>query len=440
MRIIIRQGLRFPGPGEPWPVVTPEVSSVAVHGDDCRGLRPEILVARGDRVAAGQALFRDRHQPEIQVVTPAAGVVSEVRIGPRRALLAIVVDTRGPPADPVGHCEPAGGIEAISTLSLNELRRRLQAAGLWVALRARPGDRVPPADGMADALFVTAMDTAPWAPPAEALLEGRWEAFRAGVAALSRLSRGTTWVCAAPGFPLEDDVERGIRLAEFDGPHPAGLPGTHIHRLAPLQPGRSAWHIGCQDVAVIGQLLLSGTLELTRRVGLGGPGVTEPVLMRVPLGANAMDCTTDLPRGRAPFARDIVCGSLLSGRRAEPPFEHLGRFHRQVSVTSNMPPGRGTPRLLARMLAEEAPGNLPRVAARGMLPGDRLDALWALDCPPAPLLRALLTGDLEAAVALGCLDLGEEDLALPALACADGHDYGACLRDALDACEREQSR
>ena len=73
------------------------------------------------------------------------------------------------------------------------------------------------------------------------------------------------------------------------------------------------------------------------------------------------------------------------------------------------------------------------------MPLDRLDRWWALNGPPAPLLRALMTGDLDAAVALGCLDLAEEDLALLSMACAGGHDYGVYLRTALDRYEREYS-
>jgi Na+-transporting NADH:ubiquinone oxidoreductase subunit A len=75
-----------------------------------------------------------------------------------------------------------------------------------------------------------------------------------------------------------------------------------------------------------------------------------------------------------------------------------------------------------------------------MLAHDGLDRTWALGVPPTPLLRALMTGDYDRAVEMGCLDLGEEDLAIASLACAGEHDYGAYLREALDALSREHAR
>jgi Na+-transporting NADH:ubiquinone oxidoreductase subunit A len=55
-----------------------------------------------------------------------------------------------------------------------------------------------------------------------------------------------------------------------------------------------------------------------------------------------------------------------------------------------------------------------------------------LDILSTPLPRALLVGDWEAARALGCLELEEEDLALWTFVCPGKFDYGTALRAALD--------
>jgi Na+-transporting NADH:ubiquinone oxidoreductase subunit A len=60
-----------------------------------------------------------------------------------------------------------------------------------------------------------------------------------------------------------------------------------------------------------------------------------------------------------------------------------------------------------------------------------------LDILPVPLFRALLVGDTDMASALGCLELDEEDLALPTFLCPGKQDYGKFLLSALDAIERE---
>jgi Na+-transporting NADH:ubiquinone oxidoreductase subunit A len=60
-----------------------------------------------------------------------------------------------------------------------------------------------------------------------------------------------------------------------------------------------------------------------------------------------------------------------------------------------------------------------------------------MDLMPTFLLRALLTGDIERAEALGCLELDEEDLALCTFVCPGKHEYGPLLRAMLDRIEKE---
>jgi Na+-transporting NADH:ubiquinone oxidoreductase subunit A len=49
----------------------------------------------------------------------------------------------------------------------------------------------------------------------------------------------------------------------------------------------------------------------------------------------------------------------------------------------------------------------------------------------------LITGDLEQAEQLGCLELDEEDLALSTFVCPGKYEYGPMLRDMLTRIERE---
>jgi Na+-transporting NADH:ubiquinone oxidoreductase subunit A len=72
-----------------------------------------------------------------------------------------------------------------------------------------------------------------------------------------------------------------------------------------------------------------------------------------------------------------------------------------------------------------------------LVPIDGFERVMALDILPVPLFRALLVGDTDMASALGCLELDEEDLALPTFLCPGKQDYGTFLRSALDAIERE---
>ena len=147
-----------------------------------------------------------------------------------------------------------------------------------------------------------------------------------GLLALSRLA--PVWLCKAEGAALPGEDVPGVRVETFAGPHPAGLPGTHIHFLHPVDAARSVWHIGYQDVIATGKLFATGRLWTQRVVALGGPVVKQPRLLRTRLGANLQELTAgELAEGE----NRVISGSVLGGRTAQGPYGFLGRYHVQVS-------------------------------------------------------------------------------------------------------------
>jgi Na+-transporting NADH:ubiquinone oxidoreductase subunit A len=74
---------------------------------------------------------------------------------------------------------------------------------------------------------------------------------------------------------------------------------------------------------------------------------------------------------------------------------------------------------------------------RAMVPIGSYERVMPLDLLPTQLLRALLVGDSDAAQALGCLELDEEDLALCSFVCPSKHDFGPILRDNLERIWKE---
>ena len=74
-----------------------------------------------------------------------------------------------------------------------------------------------------------------------------------------------------------------------------------------------------------------------------------------------------------------------------------------------------------------------------MVPIGAYERVMPMDILPTFLLRALITGDVERAEALGALELDEEDLALCTFVCPGKFEYGPLLREMLDA-HREGAR
>ena len=76
-------------------------------------------------------------------------------------------------------------------------------------------------------------------------------------------------------------------------------------------------------------------------------------------------------------------------------------------------------------------------SSRPMVPTGAYERVMPMDIMATHLLRALITGDAEQAVALGALELDEEDLALCTFVCPGKTEYGPLLRRLLDRVEKE---
>jgi len=444
MRIRIRNGLDIPVDGVPDQVIgsAPEVNSVALVGADYIGLEPRMLVEQGDRVRVGQPLFLHKRDPEVVFTAPASGRVAAVHRGARRVLKSVVIDADDGPAD-----------EDVVSPSGN-LREALLQTGLWTAFRTRPFSRIPASGSSPRSIFVTAMDTRPLAGDPSLIVSGFEEAFARGLEALTELCpEGCVYLCTAPDWLGPTGEHARIRHVQFEGPHPAGLPGTHIHHLDPVGADRMVWHIGYQDVIAVGRLVGERRLWLERIVALAGDGFRSPGLVRTRLGANFDELAADELR---PNAGDqppgLISGCPLGGREASGSEAFLGRYDLQVTALN--PPDVHR-RLRWRRLFDgrfSFAGTFTRASgyrkirsfttdqngrATALVPVDALEKLIPLDVLAEPLLRSLLIQDTDQAQALGCLELDEEDLALCSFVCPGKNDYASVLRVNLNQIERE---
>jgi len=287
-RIRIRKGLDLPISGQPGSDIEPgpAVTSVALLGRDFVGLKPRMLVRPGDRVQAGQPLFQDKRDPAVQYTAPGSGTVASINRGNRRRLLSVVIDLDKGDTPAVAF---DAGERGTAGLDEDRVRDVLCRSGLWAALRSRPFGRVPPSASRPRSIFVTAIDTHPLSADPAAIVAPSRAAFEAGLAVLACLTDGPVHLCTAPGWPGPTGDPARVRHTEFSGPHPAGLPGTHIHFLDPVSAGRIVWHIGYQDVLAIGRLFSEGLLDFSRVVALGGPGFERPMLLATRAGASIDD-------------------------------------------------------------------------------------------------------------------------------------------------------
>ena len=445
---IIHKGLDLPISGVPVQEIDAgsAVSRVALVGDDYIGLKPKLAVGVGDSVKLGQLLFEDKKTPGVRYTSPGSGKVIAVNRGAKRRFESVVIELQGDEEETFASFAAA----ELDGLERSQVQESLIQSGLWTVLRTRPYSKVPAPGSTPHSIFVTALDTNPLAADPVPIIKEQAADFGHGLQILARLTDGPVFVCRRPEVDIPGDGITGVSLQEFEGPHPAGLAGTHIHLVDPVSDQKTVWSINYQDVIAVGRLFTTGRLDLARVVSLAGPGVKNPRLIRTRVGADIEQLVkADLSR----VSMRVISGSVLSGRQAAGGHAFLGRPHLQISVIAE---GRereflgwalaGFNRYSVKALYASAFVDRQRKVAftsstegnrRAMVPIGSYEQVMPLDIEPPYFLRALIVGDTEKSQALGCLELDEEDLALCAFVCPGKYNYGPLLRDVLTRIEKE---
>ena len=443
--IKIKQGLDLPITGSPNQTIEdgPIIRSVAVLGTDYVGMKPTMAVKVGDRVKLGQILFTDKKIQGVNYTSPASGTVAAINRGQKRVLQSVVIDVEGDAAETF----TAYPSTELSSIGYQKTQENLLASGLWTAFTTRPFGKIPTPGTKPHSLFVTAIDTNPLAASPEVIIAAEAEAFQQGLDVLSNLTDGDVYLCKAANAGIGGNGK--AKVEEFSGPHPAGLPGTHIHFLDPVSINKTVWSLNYQDVIAIGKLFTSGKLSVERVISIAGPQVENPRLIRTRLGAS----TDELTAGQLKIGESrVISGSVLSGSIAYGPYAFLGRYHLQVSALLEgrdrglfewLMPGINRHSVANVFLSKINPKKLfsftttTNGSPRAIVPVGSYETVMPLDILPTQLLRALVVGDTETAQSLGCLELSEEDLALCTYACPGKYEYGPILRDNLTRIEKE---
>ncbi|MCD8512765.1 MAG: Na(+)-translocating NADH-quinone reductase subunit A [Nitrincola sp.] len=444
--IKIKKGLDLPITGEPTQTIEDavKVGSVALIGYDYVGLKPTMAVKEGDRVKLGQVIFTDKKTEGVQYTAPGAGVIKVINRGERRVLQSVVIEL-----DAEEEYVEFTRYDAnqLSSLSREQVKDNLIQSGQWTAFRTRPFSKVPAVDTVPHSIFVTAMDTNPLCADPQVIIAEEAEAFKQGLSLLTKLTDGKVFLCKAPGTNIP--TAEGVTTEEFEGVHPAGNPGTHIHFLDPVSQKKTVWYIGYQDVISMAKLFTTGRLHLNRVVALAGPQVEKPVLVRTRVGADL----TELTQGRLRTGKNrIISGSVWNGLTASGPLGYLTRYANQITVLLEgdkrefmgwVAPGVNKFSVLNMFASMLSPGKrfdfttTTNGSERAMVPVGQFEELMPLDILPTQLMRALVTGDIVLAMQLGCLELDEEDVALCSFACVGKYEYGPILRDNLTRIEKE---
>ncbi|MFE8071501.1 Na(+)-translocating NADH-quinone reductase subunit A [Marinobacteraceae bacterium S3BR75-40.1] len=447
--IKIKKGLDLPISGAPEQTITEgkPVKHVALVGFDYVGMKPTMAVREGDRVKRGTLLFTDKKTEGVRYTSPAAGTVKAINRGERRVFQSIEIEV-----DDSDEAETYARFEAteLDNLERQQVVDNLVESGLWSLFKTRPYSKVPAIDSAPHSIFVSVMDTNPLAADPTVIVNDDPEAFDQGLRVIRHLTQGKVFVTTKPGARIPVPKDSVFQQETFDGPHPAGNVGTHIHYLDPVSGSKTVWSIGYQDVMAIGRLFVSGEVPSERVIAVGGPKASKPRLIRTRIGANLTELLEGEVDQNVPIR--LITGSVFGGRTARGPVAYLGRFSNQVSVLEEgikrefmgwlSPGAKRFSKLNIYLSSLFGAKSLDFTTTtngseRAMVPVGSYEEVMPLDILPTQLLRSLIVGDTETAQLLGALELDEEDLALCTFVCPGKYEYGPILRQNLTRIEIE---
>lgn len=447
---VIRRGLDIPIKGEATGEVQPldRPSRVVIDPREFRGVVPRLVARVGDHVAQGKPLFHAKSNAELLYLSPISGTVKEVQRGHRRVITGIVIEADAADDDPADLGQVSA--EALEALSRDEIVARLLAGGAWWSLRQRPLDRVASPHETPQSILVCGTETGPLQPGPATLLSTDPTAFQLGLAAIRKLTDGTTHVSMSHGasHPAFENLS-GVELHRFRGPHPSGDPSVQISHIDPPRNGRTVWYIHAWEVERIGQMLASGRYPATKVYAAVGAGVSKPRFVRATIGTPLDQVVGEVTADPARWIR----GSVLTGTTAAAD-AGAGWFARAVHVLPEEVPRRlfgwmgpafgqfSVHRAFPQAWFRPSGGRDLRPGIygghRGLVPiGQYRRVVATPDIEPEFLMKALSAGNLEDSLKLGLLDFSAEEAALCTYICPSKIEFDQLLRQGLDLYERE---
>ncbi len=413
-----------------------------IYPEDFHGITPKLSVKVGAKVKTGDSIFYNKNYDAMHFTAPVSGEIKEIIRGEKRKILAITIQAN----DTDDYKD--FGIKTPSNLAEPQVKQQLLESGCWTFIKQRPYDVIANPDVEPKAIFISGFDTAPLAPNIPFILKGKEEAFQAGIDALSKLTTGKIHLSVNEKSFLND--VKGVSIHQVSGVHPAGLVGTQINKIDPVNKGELVYTVNAYDVAIIGELFLTGKYNAERVLAVAGSKVGKAQYYTAKTGANiseilkASDTNTENTR--------VISGNPLTGKSIGT--EGFLR-HYATSVTA-IPEGNDyelfgwnkpvfnkfsiTRALTFSWLNPKKEYDLDTNTNgehRAYVLTGMYEQVFPLDIMPMQILKSCLYKDLDEMEALGMYEVAPEDFALTEFVCVSKQPNQDIIRKGLDLMIKE---
>ncbi|MFM1887863.1 MAG: hypothetical protein RL501_150 [Bacteroidota bacterium] len=410
--------------------------------EDFHGLTPKMLKKTGETVQSGEPLFCDKDQPEVVVVAPVSGLVQEIHRGERRRILSV---------DILADSEQKQVKHAVLDLSVaqaDHIKSLLLTAGCWPLIKQRPYDVIAGVQTTPKAIFIAGLDTAPLAAELDFILKDQVAEVQTAVTALSKLAPVVHVSVPAEGSTVFSGL-KDCQLHRVSGVHPAGLVGTLINRVDPVNKGEVVWTIQAADLAIIGKVIAQGIYDSTRTVAFAGASFEKNQYISLKQGASLFEALKQF--GLKTGAR-VINGNVLTGKKSNKE-GYLGFYNTTVTAIPegddyeffgwNKPVTEKvsiTRALTFSWLFPKKKYNLTTNTNgehRAFVVTGHYEQVFPLDIYPMQLLKACMIKDLDEMEALGLYEVAPEDFSLTEFVCISKQPHQQIIREGLDLLQQE---
>jgi len=415
----------------------------AIQLSDFHGITPKMMVKQGAEVKAGEPLFYNKNIESMVFVSPVSGELIEIERGDRRRILTlkILADKTQEPF--------SGAALDMEKASKEELKATLLKSGCWPFIKQRPYDVIANPDATPKSIFISGYSSGPLQADLNYILQGKEKELQAAITALGKLTPGKVHVSVGAGIsPLSS--MNGVELHNVSGPHPAGLVGTQINKLDPINKGEVVWTVSAQDLIVIGEYLLTGKFNAERVVALVGSSVKAPKYYTTKIGAEIS--TFLYASGVKEENFRVINGDVLTGSKSKPD-GFLGYYNNTVSVIPegddyelfgwNKPVFNKISATRALTFSWMQPSKKYDLDTntngehRAFVVTGQYEKVFPMDIYPMQLLKACMVKDLDEMEQLGLYEVAPEDFSLTEFICISKQPHQKIIREGLDLLQKE---
>ncbi len=416
----------------------------ALNLNDFHGITPKMLVKQGAEVKAGEALFYNKNNENMLFVSPVSGEIIEIVRGARRRILTIKIL-----ADKTQTTLEHSKIDVASS-SAQEIKAQLLKSGCWPFVKQRPYDVIADPNTTPKSIFISGYVTAPLAADLDYILQGKEAELQAAVTVLAKLTPGKVHVSVGVSNNSPLAGLSGVELHKVSGPHPAGLVGTQINKIDPINKGELVWTITPQDLVILGEYILTGKYNAERVVALVGSSVKAPKYYKTKIGTEVS--TFLYASGVNGDNFRVINGDVLTGVKSSQD-GYLGYYNNTVTA---IPEGddydlfgwnkpifnkiSSTRALTFSWLTPNKKFDLntnTNGEHRAFVLTGQYEKVFPLDIYPMQLLKACMVKDLDEMEQLGLYEVAPEDFSLTEFICISKQPHQQIIRDGLDLLQKE---